>query len=70
MHRVIETIGGVWQLFVLGVKTRFRLRGPYWRWRYDTAFGSDPQRFTTRRERFFAMLEYGRWVHRMKRRMK
>ncbi len=69
MQRIMETIGGIRQLVLLGFKTRFRLRGKYWRWRYETAFGSDPDKYTTRRQRFHAMLDYGRWVHRMKKRL-
>jgi len=68
MTRILETIGGVWQLLLLALKTSCRLRGKYWRWRYETAFGSDPARLPSRSARLGAMLDYGRWVHRMKRR--
>lgn len=67
VHRVIETVCGVWALVVLGFKTGFRLRGSYWKWRYETAFGSEPNTHITRRQRFIAMIEYGKWVHRMNR---
>jgi len=66
MRRVIETIGGLWELFLLGWRSRFRFNSPYWRWRYETAFGSDPALRPPRRERIRAMLDYGRWVRRMK----
>ena len=67
MRWMIETIGGLWELLRLAFKTRFRLRGKYWRWRFETAFGNDPSRMPPRRERLRAMLEYGRWVYRMRR---
>ena len=67
MQRVVETVGGVWELFLLAVKSRFRLRGPYWRWRFETAFGTDPSARPPRRQRLRAVLDYGRWVYRMKR---
>lgn len=67
MRRIIDTIGGVWELFLLGWKTRFRLRGGYWRWRYETVFGTDPAQMPPRRQRMCAMLDYGRWVYRIKR---
>ena len=67
MRRTIETLGGLWQLARLALKTRCRLRGKYWRWRYETAFGSDPAKMPGRRERWRAMLDYGRWLHRMRR---
>jgi hypothetical protein len=68
MRGLIETLGGLWELFLLAVGSRFRVRGPYWRWRYETAFGGDPAARPPRRQRLRAMLDYGRWVYRMKRR--
>lgn len=68
MRRFIDTIGGLWELFLLGWKTRFRMRGAYWKWRKETAFGVDPAAMPPRRERLRAVLDYGRWVYRMKRR--
>jgi hypothetical protein len=67
VQRIIDTLGGLWELLLLGVKTRFRLRGPYWRWRYETAFGTDASRMPTPRQRRRAMLAYGIWVYRIKR---
>lgn len=64
---MIETLGGLWELALLAARSRFRLRGRYWRWRYETAFGSDPAVRPPRRQRLRAVLEYGRWVYRMKR---
>jgi hypothetical protein len=67
MRSALETLGGLWALLMLAFKTRFRLRGPYWRWRHETAFGSDPGRMPRRAQRIRAMLEYGKWVWRMRR---
>lgn len=69
MRHFLLTISGLWALFILGCKTRFRFRGPYWRWRLETAFGADRSKWPPRRDRWRAMLEYGRWVRRMKRGM-
>ncbi len=67
MRRLIETLGGLWELFLLGFRTGFRFRGPYWRWRMETAFGADPTARPSRWRRFGAVLAYGRWVYRLKR---
>jgi hypothetical protein len=67
VRRVIDTIGGLWELLLLAARSRFRLSGPYWRWRGETAFGGDPARRPGRRERLGQVLAYGRWVYRMKR---
>lgn len=67
MRLLLDTIGGLWELAVLAVRTRFRFTGPYWRWRIETAFGDDSSRWPPRRQRFFATLDYARWVYRMKR---
>jgi len=69
MRTLIELLGGLWELLRLAFKTRFRLRGPYWRWRAETAFGTDPSKLPSRWQRWRAILDYGRWVHRMRRRM-
>lgn len=61
----IDTLGAVYELARLGVITRFRFRGPYWEWRLHTAFGRGyPE---SRWELVYAVLEYGRWVRRMRR---
>ncbi|MCP3904231.1 MAG: hypothetical protein GY715_11420 [Planctomycetes bacterium] len=67
MRFLIDTLGGLWELALLGARTGFRIRGPYWRWRIETAFGSDPGRRPPRRQRVHAVLEYARWIYRMKR---
>lgn len=62
--KVLETLGGVWELFRLGCRTKFRFSGAYWDWRLHTAFGRGyPPKRETRR----AVLDYGRWMHRMRR---
>ncbi|MHC4128084.1 MAG: hypothetical protein ACYTE6_16055 [Planctomycetota bacterium] len=67
MRHVLDTLGGLWELLLLAVRSRFRVRGRYWRWRAETAFGAEPKARPTRWRRARAALEYGRWVHRMKR---
>ena len=69
MARFVETLGGLWQLFAMAARSGFRMNSAYWTWRRETAFGHDPAQRPSRRERFHAMLDYGRWVHRMKRRL-
>ena len=62
-----DTVGGMWELTRLAAASRFRLNG-YWRWRDETAFGSDPAIRPGAIARWRALLDYGRWVYRMKRR--
>lgn len=64
MRWMLETCGGLYELFRLGLLTGFRFRGAYWQWRLHTAFGRG---FPARRELIASVLEYGRWVHRMRR---
>jgi hypothetical protein len=66
---MLQTLGGLWELMRLAAKTRFRLRGKYWRWRMETAFGSDHSKLPPARARRKATLEYARWVRRMRREM-
>ena len=65
MRRFCENIGAVWQLFRLAALSGFRMRGKYWTWRMQTAFGRGLP--ASRRELFGSILEYGRWVGRMRR---
>ncbi|MBC7771047.1 MAG: hypothetical protein H7210_00995 [Pyrinomonadaceae bacterium] len=65
MQRLTDTLGGLYQLARLGVLTRFDFRGPYWDWRLHTAFGKGYP--SSRHELFRSVLEYARWMHRMKR---
>ncbi len=67
MRGLIDTIGGLWELVRLAVISRGRIRGRYWRWRAETAFGADLDGRPASRERLRAMLDYGRWVYRTKR---
>ncbi len=67
MRALIETLGGMWELFRLALAARFRLRGRYLRWRSETAFGSDPAVRPPAAQRARAVLAYGRWVYRMRR---
>ncbi len=68
MTRLRDTIGGLWELGRLAAASRFRLSNRYWRWRDETAFGNDPAVRPGSIARWRAMLDYGRWVYRMKRR--
>jgi hypothetical protein len=63
---LLETAQALIALARLGVITRFRFGGAYWRWRRATAFGSR-ERSLPLRERIHAALEYGAWVARMRR---
>jgi len=67
MRAFIETISGLWHLARLAARSGFRLRGPYWRWRMETAFGTRRDERLSRADRCRAILAYARWVHRMKR---
>lgn len=37
---VVGVIRGVWGLGLVAVETRLRVRGPYWAWRMQTAYGT------------------------------
>jgi len=63
---VMHAVRGAWNLFLLGLATRFRLRGRYWSWRNETAFGADRSAWPATAERRRAALEYGAWVGRMR----
>lgn len=61
-----------WQLARLAWATRFRLRGAYWSWRWQTAWGPEGGASGTKHrlsggQRLRAMLEYGAWVASMRR---
>lgn len=68
MHQVTfaDTCRALVALARLGIQTRGRVRGAYWRWRMETAFGTDPSRMPPRAERWKSVIEYGAWVHRMR----
>lgn len=67
MKNLLETICGLWELLLLAINARFRLRSSYWKWRYETAFGNNIAARPSRFEQLKAMLSYGKWVYRMKR---
>lgn len=64
MQRFFDTLGGVYELIRLGFLTGFRLRGAYWTWRLHTAFGRG---YPSRRETIRGVIDYGRWVWRLRR---
>jgi len=59
----MKMIFGLWALLRLGWKSRFRMRGKYWNWRKETAFGDFLVKNGEKRR---AMLEYGQWVAEMR----
>lgn len=66
VNALLANLGAVYELARLGVLTRFRFRGPYWQWRMHTAFGRGYP--PSRLELVRAVLAYGRWMRRMRRR--
>jgi hypothetical protein len=70
VNTLAESLGGLWALLVLAIKSRFRMGNAYWRWRSETAFGHKPGQQLSGWQRFRAVMEYGRWVYRMKRSIK
>jgi hypothetical protein len=69
MSRVRETLGGLWCLALLAMRGAWRTRSAYWQWRHETAFGHNAAQRPPLHERLRAMIDYGRWVYRMKRRL-
>lgn len=69
MRKLIDTIGGIYELARLALISRFRMRSAYWRWRFETAFGSDTAKRPNWIARMRATIDYGRWVHRMRKRL-
>lgn len=65
MQFLIDTIGGLYELARQVCLTRGNLRGKYWSWRRYTAMGPGPT--IPRHEHRRAMLEYGRWIWRLRR---
>ncbi len=59
-------IEGLLGLAMLGLATRFRLRGAYWQWRLHTAF-PDGAPAGGRRELVRSAIEYGAWAWRTRR---
>lgn len=61
--RLLRLVRGARGLFGVLWETRFRLRGRYWHWRHETAFGRGSP---SRRAMIAATLEYGEWVCQMR----
>jgi hypothetical protein len=63
---IFDTLGALWVLCSLAIRSGFNFSSPYWKWRMNTAFPTgDPaaQRQSKRR----LALEYARWAHRIRR---
>ena len=68
--KMIELLGGLWALCAIALRTGFRpSRHPYWKWREETAFGTEARQQPSAAERRHVLLDFGRWVYRMRRRM-
>jgi hypothetical protein len=65
MRSLLHLPGALYELIRLGFITRLDFKGPYWAWRLGTAFGRGYP--TSRRELAASILEYGRWIRRMRR---
>ncbi|HLP82720.1 MAG TPA: hypothetical protein VK157_00075 [Phycisphaerales bacterium] len=65
MRHHLDTLWALYELARLYVITGGKLKGAYWTWRWQTALGDNHGK--SRRELVQAMLEYGRWVARMRR---
>lgn len=61
------TLRALYELARLAALTRFRLSGPYWQWRTTTALGPKGLDAMPRAERRRAVLDYGKWIARMRR---
>lgn len=64
----------LWRLLVAGLELsrlawalRFRLSGPYMRWREETAFGHERSRWPGAAERRRAIIDYANWCASMRR---
>lgn len=65
LRDALETLRALVELLRLACVTRFRFRSSYWQWRMHTAFGRGwPE---SRRQRLHALVDYGRWIARMRR---
>jgi hypothetical protein len=65
MPPLTDNVMALFELARLGVLSRFRFRGSYWRWRMHTAFGRGYP--ASRWELVRSVLAYGRWMHQMRR---
>ncbi len=61
-------------LLHLGLATRFRVNGAYWKWRKETAFGADGTKWNghapSETQKRHAMMEYAAWSQRMRKHLK
>jgi hypothetical protein len=64
LRNLLTLPGALYELARLALISRFRFKGPYWQWRLHTAFGKG---YPGRPELIRSVLEYGRWVRRMRR---
>jgi hypothetical protein len=64
-----EFFGALYELARLGMVSGFRFRGPYWQWRFHTAFGRGRPKapWWQRGSLLHSVYDYGRWVYRMRR---
>lgn len=60
----LETGLGLLGVLMLATRSGFKLSGPYWSWRWHTAFGRG---VPGKPELTMSMLEYARWVYQMRR---
>ncbi|MFO0856286.1 MAG: hypothetical protein U0640_02875 [Phycisphaerales bacterium] len=67
MRRTLDFLWALYELARLALITRFNFKGKYWTWRWQTALGPQGANKFTSRQRWHAMIEYGRWVARMRR---
>lgn len=63
--RASDYVFGLYELARLTAISRFRLRGAYWRWRMETAFGAGLP--DSRWELIRSAIAYGAWAHRIRR---
>ncbi|MDA1008081.1 MAG: hypothetical protein O2800_03630 [Planctomycetota bacterium] len=63
---IARSIRALCALARLAISTKLRLRGRYWTWRKETAFGKDQGVSLPAHERRRALIEYGDWVARMR----
>jgi hypothetical protein len=62
--KLILTIRGLAHLVMMAAWSGFALRGRYWSWRRSTAMGSGAG--VSRQEARRGVLEYARWIARMR----
>ena len=66
LQHLIDRVGGIWELLLLGFRIRWKVGGAYWQWRISTVFGETAQRPGLLR-RISHIYRYGCWVYRTKR---